>query len=436
MRDLHVAFQPDEEWYFTLFVKAAEWRNPALLSDTTPPLLPGRPPHLTAYVPNPIPAPPPVFIPATILWAALPDARGVSRYRLAFDRVPNATGGYAVFQAFEAKLRDQADLPVRTDTDLIARATDLRDLAMPLERCVDAFTRLNAKLIPPPAPGRAGGVRGGDPRHAGWHPGLRGGIGHTRAGGFGVVLAVAVCGGAAPRCSCYAAAVAGAAQRHRQTDLHVPESPATRARGNLARPARVRRARGRHHGPAAARERRRRMAAARRPGRAGRQRGRQPASSAFRSTTRRRRRGSRTCTVRLRLARATTTNGFLPGRSPQSNLVQIERLPTTLPEMLEAAGEQTDAQTVRLHFRSDALVEATPHGSFRLEIFAWDAAAAADLTETPALSLLLPSASPRPAGGNLATGTLYYGAPDATGRRTFEALFDVTGGHISASRSA
>jgi hypothetical protein len=40
--------------------------------------------------------------------------------------------------------------------------------------------------------------------------------------------------------------------------------------------------------------------------------------------------------------------------------------------------------------------------------------------------VLLPAASPRPAGGNLATGTLYYSAADATGRRMFEALFDLT----------
>ena len=30
MRNLTLTFQPNEEWYFTLFVKAAEWRNPLL----------------------------------------------------------------------------------------------------------------------------------------------------------------------------------------------------------------------------------------------------------------------------------------------------------------------------------------------------------------------------------------------------------------------
>ena len=119
-------------------------------------------------------------------------------------------------------------------------------------------------------------------------------------------------------------------------------------------------------------------------------------------------------------------NGFLPGRSPQSNLVQIERLPTTLPEMLETAGEQTAGQTVRLHFSSNASVEPTPRGSFRLEILAWDAAQQ-QFAELPALNVLLPAATPRPASGNLAAGTLYYGAPDASSRRTFEALFDVSG---------
>jgi hypothetical protein len=97
VRNLNVAFEPEDEWFFSLFVKAAEFRNPALLSDDALPLPHGRPPRLTAYVPNPIPAPPPVFVPATVLWASLPDAQEVSRFRLAFDRVPTATGGYAIY---------------------------------------------------------------------------------------------------------------------------------------------------------------------------------------------------------------------------------------------------------------------------------------------------------------------------------------------------
>jgi hypothetical protein len=425
MRDLNVAFQPDEEWYFTLFVKAAEWRNPALLSDSTPPLLPARPPRLTAYVPNPIPAPPPVFIPATVLWAALPDARGVSRYRLAFDPVPNATGGYAVFQAYEAKLRDMADLPVRDDTDLIGRATDLRDLAMPLERCLDAFTRLNTKLIPPPAPSA-------QVEYEVELPGALDGIvafavaSVTREQEVSALsspwLFVAV-----PRRVVPSMPLLSLAPHNGTATLTCtfPKAPP---------PARIQILRARRE--FAARDAdtmglplHESLPAAWQPlddqG--------TPAASAAEASQFRFFFDDPTPPAWFPyLYRAVAvgvrddSNGFLPGRSPQSNLVQIERLPATLPEMLDTAGEQTNGQTVRLHFGSDALVDATPHGSFRLEVFGWDAAQQR-FTEPPALSVLLPAASPRPASGNLATGTLYYGAPDANGRRTFEALFDVTG---------
>ena len=158
VQDIQMAFNPDEEWYYTLFVKAAEWRNPALFSDTVPPVPPGRPPKLTTFIPNPIPAPPPVFVPPDIIWTPLPDARGISRLRLTFDRIPGATGGYAIYRAYEAKVRDKAGLP-RQDADLIGRATDLRDIAMPLDRCLDAFTRINETLIPQPPPGLRSGIR-------------------------------------------------------------------------------------------------------------------------------------------------------------------------------------------------------------------------------------------------------------------------------------
>src|SRR4030095_14522235 len=46
-----------------------------------------------------------------------------------------------------------AGVPARAGVDLVARATDLRDLAMPLARCADAFTRVNAKLVPQPPAG-------------------------------------------------------------------------------------------------------------------------------------------------------------------------------------------------------------------------------------------------------------------------------------------
>lgn len=423
--DLNVAFQPDEEWYFTLFVKAAEWRNPALLSDTTLPLLPGRPPRLTAYVPNPIPAPPPVFIPATILWAALPDARGVSRYRLAFNPVSTATGGYAVFQAFEAKLREKANLPVRSDTDLVGRATDLRDQAMPLARCLDAFTRLNAKLVPPPAPGA-------QVEYEVEIPGTLDGIvafavaSVTREQEVSALstpwLFVAV-----PRRAVPATPLLSSTQRNGTATLicDFPKAP---------KPARVEILRARREfvartvdtmGPPLHESVEAAWQALDVQG--------LPAASAGE-------------TSRFRFSfddptppswfpyyyRAVAvgprdlTNGLLPGRSPQSNLVTVERLPATLPEIAGAVGEQAGPQTVRLRFDSDALVEATPHGSFRLEVFAWDFAAN-QFAEDPTLSLPLPKASPRPVGGTLATGVLFYSAPDAGGNRTFETLLDITG---------
>jgi len=425
MRDLKLAFQPDEEWYFTLFVKATEWRNPALLSNTTLPVLPGRPPHLTAYVPNPIPAAPPIFLPATILWAALPDARGVSRYRLAFDRVPNATGGYAVFQAFEAKLRDKADLPVRTDADLVGRATDLRDLAMPLERCIDAFARLNTKLIPPPAPGIL-------VEYEVEIPGTLDGIlafavaSVTREQEVSKLsspwLFVAV-----PRRAVPGLPMLSLTQRDGTAKLtcDFPKAPkpaqmeilrarrefVTRDADTMGLPL--------HESAEAAWQPLDEKGS--------------PAVSP-----------SETHHFRFSFDDATPpswfpyfyravavgarddVNGFLPGRSPQSNLVKTERLPATLPEINDAAGEQTDTQTVRLKFRSDALVEATPHGSFRAEIFPWDFAQN-QFSPTPALALFLPQAKTHPGDGNLAKGDLYYSAPDAGGRRTFEAIFDVSG---------
>jgi hypothetical protein len=424
MSDLSVTFAPDEEWYFTLFVKGAEWRNPALLSDSTPPLAPARPPHLTTYVPNPIPAPPPVFIPATILWASLPDARGTARYRLAFDPIPGATGGYAVFGAYEAKLRDAAGLAVRGDGDLVGRATDLRDLAMPLDVCLDAFARLNATLIPPPA-------AGAQVEYEVELPGTLDGIlalavaSVTREQEVSALskpwLFVAVPRRAVPGVPTLALAQQNGSAHLTCSFLRAPK------------PARVEILRAR------------REFAAREAGTMGPPLhaslepdwqpldiGGAPAASAD-------------ATVAFRFSfddptprswfpyyyRAVAvgarddTNGLLPARSPQSNLVRAERLPATLPEIAGAASAQVDTQTVRLQFQSDALVELTPHGGFRLEIFAWDAAQNR-FADTPALSVPLPAATPRPSGG-LAKATLYYSDVDSTGRRTFEVLLDVSG---------
>jgi hypothetical protein len=413
--DLNVAFQPEDEWFFSLFVKAAEWRNPARLSDDSPPLPPGRPPRLTAYVPNPIPAPPPVFIPATILWASLPDAREVSRFRLAFPRVPSATGGYAIYQAYEAKLRELAGLPAPTGVDLVARATDLRDVAMPLARCADAFTRVNAKLVPqPPAgtpvefeaelPGTLDGLvafavasvtreQEASPLSAPW-------------------LFVAVPRRAVPATPTLA--VAGGQNGAATLTCDFAKAPT---------PARVEILRAR------------REFAARDVGTMGLPlHESEPAAWSEVDSARFRFSFADPVTPSWfpYLYRAVTvgagddSTGLVPGRSAQSNLVTVERLPTTLPTIEAAEAEQTGAHQITLRFRSDAAIEITPKGSFRLDVSAFDVGQG-QFVDPPVLGVLLPGTVPRPADGVLTEGVLYAGAPDAAGARTFETLLDVTG---------
>jgi hypothetical protein len=118
------------------------------------------------------------------------------------------------------------------------------------------------------------------------------------------------------------------------------------------------------------------------------------------------------------------TNGFLPGRSAQSNLIRAERLPATPPELREPSSQQIDSQVVRLQFQSDALVETTPRGSFQFELFAWDAAQNR-FADDPLLDTVLPNAQPLPATGTPEKGTLFYSPPDANSRRGFVILVDV-----------
>jgi hypothetical protein len=427
VRDLNVVFEPEDEWFFSLFVKAAEFRNPALLSDDTPPLPPGRPPRLTAYVPNPIPAPPPVFIPATVLWASLPDAQETSRFRLAFDRVPGATGGYAVFQAYEAKLRELAGMPTVSGVDLVARATELRDVAMVQPRTVDAFTRLNARLVPQPPPGRLVEF---EAELSGTQDGLVAFavISVTREQEASPLstpwLFVAV-----PRRVIPTAPVLSLAPSANGTTTLACQFAKTPAPGRVEI-VRVRR-------PFAARD----------IGTMGPaihesqppawqpldEQGR-PASSAAAAARFRFNFSDATPSswfpyfYRARAIGVTDiATGLVAGQSLQSNLVKVEKLPRTLPTLDQAEGVQSAQQQVSLRFRSDALIEATPHGSFLLEVHAYDFGQAAFST-TPALRVFLPLTQPRPGTGPLTPGVLFASAPDASGVRAFETVFDVASG--------
>ena len=86
-------------------------------------------------------------------------------------------------------------------------------------------------------------------------------------------------------------------------------------------------------------------------------------------------------------------NGFIPGRSLQSNLVKVDRPPSTLPEIKDAKAVQSGSQAVSISFRSDAVLEVTPHGTFKLEIFAWDFAQK-KFSDTPSPSVFLNKATP------------------------------------------
>ena len=427
VKDLHVAFEPEDEWFFSLFVKAAEFRNPALLSDDAPPLPPGRPPRLTAYVPNPIPAPPPVFVPATVLWAALPDAQEVSRFRLSFDRVPGATGGYAIYQAYEAKLRELAVLPVVSGVDLVARATELRDVAMPQSRTADAFTRLNARLVPQPPPGKL-------VEFEAEVPGALDGL---------VAFAVASVTReqeasplstpwlfvAVPRRVVPTAPILTLAQSQNGTTTLACEFSKTPAPGRVEI-VRVRRS-----------------FAARDIGTMGPaiHESEPPAWQTLDEQGRPAASGTATARFRFTFPDATpaswfpyfyravaigatdVTTGLVAGRSLQSNLVSLETLPKTLPMFDSSEGVQSGPQLVSLRFRSDALIEATPHGSFLLEVHAYDFAQA-KFGDTPALKVFLPLSQPRPTSGALTPGVLFASAPDAAAVRTFESVFNAASG--------
>jgi len=92
-----------------------------------------------------------------------------------------------------------------------------------------------------------------------------------------------------------------------------------------------------------------------------------------------------------------------------------------------AEGAQARPLLASLRFRSDALIEETPRGSFLLEVHAYDFAQAT-FGETPALKVFLPRTQARPGSGVLTPGVLFAAAPDVAGVRAFEAVFDMTSG--------
>ncbi|MEN8202286.1 MAG: hypothetical protein ABFS28_06800 [Bacteroidota bacterium] len=419
--DLNLAFQGDEDWYFTIYVKGAEWRNSIVLSDSKLPLLPGRPPRLTASVPNPIPPPVPVFEPATILWSALPDAMGRSRYRLAFNPVPGATGGYAVFQAFETKLRDLADLPIRSDPDLVSRATELRDVVMPDVRSLDAFGRLNTTLIPPPP---VGGLVEYEAEIPGSLEGLV---------AFAVMsvtkeqessplstpwLLVAV-----PRPSVPAPPELSQGQKNGSAELSCkfPKSP--------FKPVKVEVMRVRREFPS-------RMIDTMGPAfhtsleatwEAIDEQGRLAASDDSITHFRFSVSDQITPSWFPYYYRAVATGesseqvGLIPGRSSQSNLVTIEQLPKHLPAMENLRGDQQNSENIRMQFEGDAPVETTPHGTFRLVIEAFDFNQGRFL-DISLLDISLAKAKELPGTGSLINGELYYSSPDQDGKRKFVTL--------------
>ena len=423
IKDVMMSFNPDEEWFFTVFVKAAEWRNPALFSDTVLPIAPGRPPKLTAYVPNPIPAPPPVFIPATILWAPLPDARGMSRFRLSFDHIPNATGGYAVYRAYEAKLRDLGGLSVRADTDLVGRATDLRDLVMPQGKCIDAFTRINETLVPKPATGTkveyeveidgtidgllafaVASVTREQETSALSTPWLFVAVPKRMVPGLPMLSLQQQNGTAKISCEFPKAPKPSVveifrSQREvmsREADLmgaavhEVAEAGWNALQENgqpAADPAKL------HHFQFAVEE--------------------AITPSWFPYYFR-----------AIAVGRPDNINGFVPGRSPQSNLVKVERLPAALPELKEHKAVQSLGQTIVLSFKSDALAEMTPHGGFKAEIYQYDFTQN-KFADDPLIALSLIQALPVVASP--VKKQLYYSAADANGRRTYQVTLDVSG---------
>ncbi|MEP7142593.1 MAG: hypothetical protein ABI707_06975, partial [Ferruginibacter sp.] len=117
-------------------------------------------------------------------------------------------------------------------------------------------------------------------------------------------------------------------------------------------------------------------------------------------------------------------NGLIAGRSQQSNLVKVEKLPATLPDIIEFKATQATSTSVIISFKSDALTDVTPHGSFRLEIFAWDFTEK-KFADDPVPSIFLKQALPVIASP--VKGQVYFSDKDADQRRTFQVTLNVAG---------
>jgi len=105
----------------------------------------GSPVSTTVYDPRPLSAPTLVLPepPEAPLWASLPDAAGVSRIVLTWQKVRGAQG-YVLYEATESSLL-QLGTPTDTSKPLTERLAALRDLNLKAQRL--SFQRVNQELI-------------------------------------------------------------------------------------------------------------------------------------------------------------------------------------------------------------------------------------------------------------------------------------------------
>jgi|GEM_PF-6639404 len=105
------------------------------------------------YINDPLPRKAPPIQP-NVNWSSLPDAANVSRFRVSFAP-PTPLGntvGYAIYRASEAEVRRKVGLPpVQTGQDILARNIDLQGLnASQRKIAKDVFIRINTKMLTAP----------------------------------------------------------------------------------------------------------------------------------------------------------------------------------------------------------------------------------------------------------------------------------------------
>jgi hypothetical protein len=142
LNNLQLDFSSQSKLWFAVYARATELKNPTAVSPYSPPVK-----FATA---DPLPRVPPAFVPE-IKWASLPDATNTSRYHLKFPAVAGASG-YAVYRATELSLRDRLSSISFPATGNIFQRRDALNSATPFEKskAVDAFTRVNTKMITQP----------------------------------------------------------------------------------------------------------------------------------------------------------------------------------------------------------------------------------------------------------------------------------------------